>query len=103
MNILDDILKMKENIISENEIKHQKNIREKKIIMEKVDVKCCSPRMFRKRLKTKNKPRNKPRNKPQNKCNSNYSRLDSEEKDKRDVGMICGTELCVLCALCIAF
>ena len=75
--------------------------------MEKVDVKCCSPRMFRKKQKTKNKQKNKPnnksRNKPQNKCNSNYSRLDSEEKDKRDVGMICGTELCVLCALCIAF
>jgi len=99
MDILDDILKMKENIISENEIKQQKKKREKQIIMEKVDVKCCSPRMFRRKQKNKNKPRNK----PQNKCNSNYSRLDSEERDKRDVGMICGSQVCIICALGIAF
>lgn len=99
MDILDDILKMKENIISENEIKQQKKKREKQIIMEKVDVKCCSPRMFRRKQKNKNKPRNK----PQNKCNSNYSRLDSEERDKRDVGMICGAQVCIICALGIAF
>ena len=96
MDILDDILKMKEKVINENENenenKHQKNLREKRIIMEKVDVKCCSPRIFRKNIK-KNK------NKNNKKCSLNNSALTREKKDKRDLEMICSSEVCVLCVL----